>query len=94
MSECDCGACNMRRGAERFRLAWRSARQRAMNHLLALVESDEKRDELEAELRHLYSLHEHTVEERDEARAEVVRLGRALQKAADDQCGCLGTMEV
>lgn len=36
---------------ERYRLAWQSARQRAANHLAALVEADEERDALRAELR-------------------------------------------
>lgn len=98
--------------AERYRLAWTSARQRAMNHLLALVDADDERDGLrqaldeahsengrltgaldatKAELGRVIEARERDValakaiaedaigdaiEERDEARAEVVRLGR------------------
>lgn len=40
-----------RRYAVRYRLAWVSARQRAANHLAALVEADAERDALRAELR-------------------------------------------
>jgi hypothetical protein len=36
--------------AERYRLAWTSARQRAQSHLAALVESDAERDYLAAQL--------------------------------------------
>ena len=39
------------RERNRFETAWQSARQRAGNHLAALVDSDEERDALRAELR-------------------------------------------
>ncbi len=35
----------------RYRIAWRQARQRAQDHLAALVESDQERDHLAAQLR-------------------------------------------
>jgi hypothetical protein len=37
--------------AERYRLAWESARQRARNYAAALVDADDERDALRAELR-------------------------------------------
>jgi hypothetical protein len=117
--------------AERYRLAWTSARQRAANHLAALIESDGHRDRLEEALedeqashamtassfeifvesmreqerdlrqqlastqqsaiehaerhRQIFEAHLRQVAEltteRDEARAEVVRLGKALEAA-------------
>lgn len=36
---------------DRYRLAWQNARQRAANHLAALVEADTERDYLRAQLR-------------------------------------------
>lgn len=39
------------REAERYRLAWRNAAQRARNHLDALVDSDAQRDFLAAQLK-------------------------------------------
>lgn len=115
--------------AERYCLAWTSARQRAQNHLLALVDSGEERDALRAALREEQGAHSMTfssfeifvesaqetaqklrtqleqtqdeaiahaarhaaifdahlrqvadlTDERDEARAEVVRLGKRLE---------------
>lgn len=43
--------------ADRYRLAWTSARQRAQNHLLALVDSGDERDELRAALREEQGAH-------------------------------------
>jgi hypothetical protein len=37
--------------AERYRIAWHQARQRAQNHLAALIEADAERDALRAALR-------------------------------------------
>lgn len=90
------------RYAARYRLAWMSARQRATNHLDALVEADEERDALRLAVRQftdeLGAIREgdrtlrravaisnevcaRLKEERDEARAEVVRLGRQVEAA-------------
>jgi hypothetical protein len=79
---------------ERHRLAWASARQRAANHLLALVDSDQERDALrdaltEANRNRIAMLQQHaglidaltaTRVERDEARADVRKAGDEIRR--------------
>lgn len=112
--------------AERYRLAWTSARQRATNRTDALVDADQERDALRALVRnvqwygtgylyrdgsgvdHLLSPadvtvfvstdHETEVErlarERDEARAEVVRLGLKSEELIEERRRLADALEV
>lgn len=65
---------------ELYRLAWGSARFRAY----------QRRNRIDFLERSWSGVLDQTRAERDEARAEVVRLGKALEQAEHDNCGCLG----